>query len=173
MPVTAEIRCGRCDGDFSLFELLDTRSGSCPRCGRRLTDDWAPVLIEEAARVDLAQRQLAKSLRRLRSLPGTFVVLPHSILRNVSEALGWDAPVVDDGGSLDDQRKLLLDLASSWSLPAEEAWPRPSRWQRLQRAVVRSFESASRRHVEAAMAPYQSVATATIPIRPRRLRRVT
>jgi hypothetical protein len=111
-----EARCGRCRGDFALAELLDRRDGSCPRCGRQLTDDWVSVLLDEARRVDIAQKHLSSSLRRLRELPGHLVLLPHPVIRNVADALNWDAPA-DTDDLLDDQRKLLKELAGRWQRP--------------------------------------------------------
>jgi hypothetical protein len=107
-----EARCARCTGDFLLSELLETRNGCCPRCGWRLTEDWAAVLLEEAARADLAQRHLAASLRRLRSLPGNLVVLPGAVVRTVVDALGWEQPPDDE--LVADQRKRLAELARPW-----------------------------------------------------------
>jgi hypothetical protein len=116
MTVTpVQARCTRCRGDFALAELLDRRDGRCPRCGWRLTEDWAAVLLDEAKRVDVAQKHLAASLRRLRELPGNLVVLPHPVVRNVVDALEWEEPADDDRGTLDDQRKLLTELAGRWA----------------------------------------------------------
>jgi RNA polymerase subunit RPABC4/transcription elongation factor Spt4 len=115
MTVTpVEARCTRCRSDFALAELLHRRDGSCPRCGRQLTDDWVSVLLDEARRVDIAQKHLASSLRRLRELPGHLVLLPHPVIRNMADALDWEKPA-DDDGALDDQRKLLTELAAQWT----------------------------------------------------------
>jgi hypothetical protein len=129
-PVQA--RCTRCRGDFALAELLDRRDGCCPRCGRRLTDDWTAVLLDEARRVGIAQQHLATSLRRLRELPGTLALLPHPVVRNVVDALGWEEPR-DDDGVLDDQRKLLTELAARWERD-EHPLQRRRRLRRARRA---------------------------------------
>ncbi|MFV3037904.1 hypothetical protein ACNI5A_32730, partial [Klebsiella pneumoniae] len=70
-------------------ELLEVRDGCCPRCGWRLTEDWTAVLLDEAARADIAQRHLAASLTILRGLPGRIEVLPYPVLHTITEALGW------------------------------------------------------------------------------------
>jgi hypothetical protein len=169
MPVTpVEARCARCHADFALAELLDGRTGCCPGCGWRLTEDWAAVLLEEAARADLAQRHLVASLRNLRGLPGNLLLLPHPVLRNVSEAMGWEAPPTDDGGLLDDQRRRLTDLARGWVRRPAGATPAPPRRRRIRRSLAEAFRSASRRHTEAAMAPYRALGPATVRVRPRR-----
>jgi hypothetical protein len=133
MTVTpVQARCTRCAGDFALGELLVRNDGCCPRCGWRLTDDWAPVLLDEARRVDFLQRHLAISLRRLRDLPGNVALLPHPVLRNVADALGWEGPGPEDGDHLDDQRKLLADLAADWN-PVDR---RTGSWSRRARKVA-------------------------------------
>ena len=115
MTVTpVEARCTRCGGQFLLADLLHDRTGSCPRCGRQLTEDWVSILLDEARRVDVAQQHLAASLRRLRELPSTFHVLPHPVLRNIAESLGWTQPSDADDGLLEDQRKRLAELSEPW-----------------------------------------------------------
>jgi hypothetical protein len=70
VAVTAiKARCRRCRQDFHLFEVLDQRDGTCPRCGWSLSHHWTATLLEEAARADIAQRHLVAALRRLRNLP--------------------------------------------------------------------------------------------------------
>ena len=140
MTVTpVEARCTRCGGDFALAELLVRRDGCCPRCGWRLTDDWASVLLDEARHVDVASKHLAASLRRLRELPGNLVLLPHPVLRNIVDALGWE-DAVDDDGALDDQRKLLTDIAVRWGRAADQAPPRFGR--RRHRAATQAAEAS-------------------------------
>jgi DNA-directed RNA polymerase subunit RPC12/RpoP len=112
-----EARCRRCGADFALAELLDRRDGACPRCGRQLTEDWVSVLLDEARRVDIAQKHLTFSLRRLRELPGHLMLLPHPVIRNVADALDWETSTDADDGALDDQRKLLTELAGRWQHP--------------------------------------------------------
>jgi hypothetical protein len=138
MTVTpVQARCRRCGDDFALAELLERRDGCCPRCGWRLTDDWASVLLDEARRVDIAQKHLASSLRRLRELPGNLVLLPHPVVRNMVDALGWEEPRADDG-ALEDQRKLLTEWADRWTRGTVGRRPGTSwsRW-RASRAPVR------------------------------------
>ena len=66
MAVTpTEARCRRCKADLHLFELLDYRSGTCPRCGWTITPDHASQLLEDAARADIAQRHIVGALRNL------------------------------------------------------------------------------------------------------------
>jgi RNA polymerase subunit RPABC4/transcription elongation factor Spt4 len=82
VPVTSiGARCRRCGKDFRLFEVRDQRSGTCPRCGRTLTADWTAMLLDEAARAEVAQRHLMQALRRLRELPGNLAIRPHTVLR--------------------------------------------------------------------------------------------
>lgn len=142
MTVTlVEARCSRCDGDFAFAELLDRRDGCCPRCGWRLTDDWASVLLDEARRVDIAQKHLAASLRRLRDLPGNLVLLPHPVIRNIAEALDWEEPSEDERGTLDDQRKLLTELARRWTRSDDQ--PHAGRVWRRRRSARRRVELAA------------------------------
>src|SRR6188768_953375 len=87
-PIQA--RCHRCQQIFHLFELLDDRSGRCPRCGWALTPDWAQELIRQAATADVAQRQLVGALRGLRNIPGNVTLLPHTVLGNLFTEVGWE-----------------------------------------------------------------------------------
>jgi hypothetical protein len=136
-PVKA--RCTRCRGDFALAELLDRRDGCCPRCGGRLTDDWTAVLLDEARRVGLAQEHHATALRRHPVQPRTQSHLPHPVVPNLVDALGWEEPADDDLGVLDDQRKLLTELAARWERdehPGRQRTRRP-RWSRRARRGAR------------------------------------
>lgn len=116
-PIQA--RCRRCAGDFDLFEVVDGRSGMCPRCGWRLTEDWAAALLEAAARAEGAQRQLVAALRRLRDLPGNLVLLPSSLVRNVIEEVGWTADLEEHRELLTDERRRLSRIVRPLSEAAE------------------------------------------------------
>lgn len=166
MTVTpVEARCNRCRGDFLLSELLEARDGCCPRCRWRLTDDWAAVLLEEAARVDAAQRSLAGSLRRLRDLPGNMVLLPHPVLRNLTEALGWDRPALGEDVGLDDQRTRLTELAQAWSPRPLNQPRRRSRWRDAWAAFVRRLVSGPPRPPRVRAPRALSPVPATVPVR--------
>lgn len=43
-------RCRRCRGDLYLYELVEAKTGTCPRCGVALSPDWTPELLEQARR---------------------------------------------------------------------------------------------------------------------------
>ena len=111
-----EARCDRCGGDFHLFELLDDRSGTCPRCGRTLTLDWTAKLLEDAGRADIAQRHLIGALRSLRNLPGNVFVRPHVILRNLFEEVGWQKDMASDPEVLREELRELRALLIAWEL---------------------------------------------------------
>jgi hypothetical protein len=111
-----EARCDRCGDDFHLFELLDDRSGTCPRCRRTLTLDWTAKLLEDAERADIAQRQLIGALRSLRNLPGNLSVRPHVILRNLFEEVGWQKDLAGDPEMLREELRELRRLLIAWEL---------------------------------------------------------
>jgi hypothetical protein len=124
-PIQA--RCDRCAQDFHLFELLDRRTGRCPRCGRTLTEDWTSTLLEEAARADIAQRHLVAALRSLHQLPGVFSIQPYSVLRNLFEEAGWDHERMKDPDWVREELPRLRALLAGWE-PPEPAPARP--WYR-------------------------------------------
>jgi hypothetical protein len=117
MAVTPiEARCRRCRQDFHLFELLDYRGGTCPRCGSMLTPDWTAQLLEEAARADIAQRHLVGALRNLRNVPGHVVLRPHVVMRNLFEEIGWEYGMAEDPDMLREELRELRRLLQAWEL---------------------------------------------------------
>jgi hypothetical protein len=111
-PITAQ--CTRCDNDFYLFEVVDQRSGLCPRCGRILAPDWTPQLLEDARKADDAQRRLVNALRNLRVVPGHAVVRPHTVFRNLFEEVGWQRSLPDDPQLLRSELDQLRELVDRW-----------------------------------------------------------
>ncbi len=111
-PIQA--RCRRCRENFHLFEVSDQRRPTCPRCGWMLTQEWTPVLLDEARRADFAQRHLIASLRRLRGLPGSVTPLPHSVLRNLFEEVGWERDLAEDPALLRQELLELRRLLAEW-----------------------------------------------------------
>ena len=89
-------RCRRCGREFHLFELVEARDGRCPRCEYLLTPEYTFLLLDEAGRADRLERELVASLRRLVGLPGNLEVIPHSVLRNIFEEVGWEEEVAGD-----------------------------------------------------------------------------
>jgi hypothetical protein len=117
VAVTAiKARCRRCREDFHLFEVLDHRDGTCPRCGWSLSYDWTATLLEEAARADIAQRHLVDALRRLRGLPGNVLLRPHIVLRNLFEEVGWHKDMAEDTDTLQEELPELRRLLAAWEM---------------------------------------------------------
>lgn len=117
VAVTAiQARCRRCRQDFHLFEVLDQRDGTCPRCGWRLSHHWTATLLEQAARADIAQRHLVDALGRLRNLPGNVLLRPHIVLRNLFEEVGWDKDLAEDSDTLQEELSELRPLLAAWEL---------------------------------------------------------
>jgi hypothetical protein len=113
-PIQA--RCRRCGEDFHLIEVLDDRSGTCPRCGWSLTLDWTAKLLDDAARADIAQGHLVGALRSLSSLPGNVVLRPHTVLRNLFEEVGWEHDLAQNPEMLRDEIRELRRLLAAWEL---------------------------------------------------------
>ena len=114
MAVTPlQARCRSCLGDFFLFEIVDRRSTTCPRCGRILTDS-DHVFIEAAQRADMAQRQLIKELGRIQSAHGVLSTLPNTLLRNVFEELNWERPFRADAALANEELALLDKHRARW-----------------------------------------------------------
>lgn len=134
MAVTPiQARCRRCGENFHLFELLEHRSGTCPRCGWSLTSDWTATLLQDAALADIAQRHLIGALRSLRSVPGNVAVRPHVVMRNLFEEVGWQKDLADDAEMLRDELRQLRQLLTAWELldpVVAAARPHRSRFRR-------------------------------------------
>jgi len=127
MAVTSiEARCRRCGHVFFLDELREAGTGSCHRCGTTLTPESTPLLLEEARRADFAQRHLVDALRRISNLPGDVVLRPHSVLRNVLEAVGWERALRENPELLQEEVRELRGLLAAWERPAPVP-PAPSR----------------------------------------------
>ena len=144
-------RCRRCGRDFHLFELTDLRSGTCPRCGHMLTDDWTAILLRDAARADIAQRHLVHALRRLRNLPGNLAVRPHTVLRNLFEDTGWHKDLAEDPDMLREELRELRHRVATWQLldpTVAAAQPRRNWLQRVIAAIT-----GSRPHLDLASTP--------------------
>jgi hypothetical protein len=130
-PIKA--RCQRCHEDFHLFELLDERSGCCPRCGWTLTQDWTHKLLQDAQRADVALRHLVAALRSLHNLPGNVFVRPHTVLRNLFEEVSWQRDLATDPTLLRSELRELRRLLAEWELldpEVAEAQPHRGRLRR-------------------------------------------
>lgn len=130
-------RCRRCRQDFLLLELLDDRTGRCPRCTWRLSPDWTTKLLADAERADREQRRFVTALRSLRNVPGNAAIRPHTILENLFEAVGWQQDMAEDRDLLRDELHELRRLLMQWELldpvvaaaQPRQSWPaRALRW---------------------------------------------
>jgi hypothetical protein len=125
--------CRHCDRAFDLSELLVDRDGRCPRCDMLLSPDWTSVLLEEAREAELAEQVFIKSLRRLVGLPGNLVLLPHSVLDNLWDEVGWEQKLAQTPALLDDEiREARLGL---------------ERWEHLRPLGQRRAPTARLRHL--------------------------
>jgi len=135
MAVTPiQARCRRCREDFSLFEILDHRSGLCPRCGFNLSPDWTANLLEDAALVDVAQRHFVGALRSLRNHPGNVLLRPHTVLRNLFEEVGWERDLADHPDVLHEELREIRWMLAAWEQldpVAAAAQPHRGRFERV------------------------------------------
>jgi len=122
IPAAAPIqaRCRRCQGDFFLYEVVEDKTGECPRCQWPLSPDWTPLLLEEAKRADAAQRDLVTALRRLVGLPGNMEILPHSVLRNLFEDIGWERALASEPVLIREEIRRLRERVEAWELLAPD-----------------------------------------------------
>lgn len=122
IPAAAPIqaRCRRCQGDFFLYEVVEDQTGECPRCRWPLTPDWVPLLMEEAKRADAAQRHLVIALRRLVGVPGNLEILPHSVLRNLFEEIGWERELASEPALIREEVRRLRERVEAWERLAPE-----------------------------------------------------
>ncbi len=97
--------CRHCEGEFDLTELLADNDGRCPRCETIVSPEWTSVLLEEARQAEVAEELLIKSLRRLVGLPGNLVLLPHTVLDNFWDGIGWEQKLADTPELLHDEAR--------------------------------------------------------------------
>jgi hypothetical protein len=107
--------CRRCGNELLLSEVVDEGTGLCPRCRSLLTPEWVPVLLEEAARVERAHLALVGALHRLVTLPGYLELIPHTVVQNILDEVGWEDVLESEPRLLAEE---LADLQARL-----EAWP--------------------------------------------------
>ena len=61
-----------------------------------LSPEWTSMLLEQSRTADRAMTVLVRALRRLNGLPGNLELLPHSVLRNLFEEVGWEEEFSND-----------------------------------------------------------------------------
>lgn len=128
MAVTPiQAHCRRCREPFHLFELVDDRTGRCPRCGWTLSPDWTSELVRQAHDADIIQRRLVAALRGIRNIPGNVMLRPHTVLRNLFEEVGWERDLAEDPAALRAELGALHRLLDQWDQLAAEPTSPPRR----------------------------------------------
>lgn len=146
LPVASpiEARCRRCGALFDLKELTEARTGRCPQCDRLLSPDWTSELLEKAKVADASLGALVKALRRLNGLPGNLRLLPHSVVRNLFEEIGWEETLAAEPGALEDEIRLVRHELQLWQrlTPADHNRRDVSRLaRRLRRLANRLYQA--------------------------------
>jgi hypothetical protein len=72
-----------------------------------LSPEWTVELLEKAAVADASLGALVKALRRLNGLPGNLRLLPHSVMRNLFEEIGWEETLAAEPTALEDEIRLV------------------------------------------------------------------
>jgi len=144
MPVEPiEARCRACGRELLLIEVVKATGGSCPSCGRLLAPGNTYLLLEEARRAEILQRELVLALRRLVGLPGNLELKGESVFRNAVASVGWEE-------LLEDNRALVHAEAGAIGrdVPAWRDQPKPLRQLRAPAlaARVRALAERLRRH---------------------------
>ena len=114
-----EAKCRHCASEFSLSDLLDTPDGACPHCARLLSPEWTSMLLEQSRTADRAMTVLVRALRRLNGLPGNLELLPHSVLRNLFEEVGWQEEFSNDSALAQEELRFIRLELESWERLAE------------------------------------------------------
>jgi hypothetical protein len=140
-----EARWPQCHGELVLSELVRATSGRCPGCGELLAPGYTFLLLEEARKVGLLQRELVMSLERLATLPGHLQLHPEAVLRATVEAVPWDERLAND--------RDVIRAESAGLRPQVSAWRSHSRREREHRtpelvAAIRRLAQRLRHHRE-------------------------
>lgn len=106
--------CRHCRGELTLLEVVEERTGLCPRCRWLLAPEWVPLLLDHANRAERAQLALVGSLRRLVGLPGNLEVVPTSVFRNLCEEVDWSLVFVDDSALRSSAVDYLQSTSTAW-----------------------------------------------------------
>ena len=114
-----EARCRHCAREFRLSDLLSAADGVCPYCARLLSPEWTSLLLQESRTADEAMMALVRALRRLVGLPGNLELLPHSVLRNLFEEVGWEEEFSNDPAGAQDELRFIRLEVESWERLAE------------------------------------------------------
>jgi hypothetical protein len=114
-----EARCRHCAREFSLSDLLPAADGVCPHCARLLSPEWTSLLLAESQTADEAMMLLVRTLRRLVGLPGNLELLPHSVLRNLFEEVGWEEEFSSDPARAQEELRFIRLEVESWEHLAE------------------------------------------------------
>ena len=114
-----EARCRHCAREFYLSDLLPAADGACPHCARLLSPEWTSLLLEESQTADEAMMVLVRTLRRLVGLPGNLELLPHSVLRNLFEEVGWEEEFSNDPAGAQEELRFIRLEVESWERLAE------------------------------------------------------
>jgi hypothetical protein len=114
-----EARCRHCAREFCLSDLLGALDGACPHCARLLSPEWTSLLLEESRTADKAMMLLVRALRRLNGLPGNLELLPHSVLRNLFEEVGWEEELSNDPAGAQEELRFIRLEVESWERLAE------------------------------------------------------
>jgi hypothetical protein len=144
MPVEPiEARCRACGRELLLIEVVKATGGACPSCGRLLAPGYTHLLLDEARRAEVLQRELVLALRRLVGMPGTLELKPESVFRNAVASVGWDELLADNQALVQAEAEALRPAVRSW-----RDQPKPQR-ERLAPALVariRALAERARRH---------------------------
>ncbi len=62
---------------------------------------------------------LVRALRRLNGLPGNLELLPHSVLRNFFEEVGWEEEFTNDPAQAQEELRFIRLELESWERLAE------------------------------------------------------
>ena len=114
-----EARCRHCAREFCLSDLLDRQDGACPHCANLLSPEWTSMLFEQSRTADRAMTVLVRALRRLNGLPGNLELLPHSVLRNLFEEVGWEEEFSNDSALAQEELRFIRLELESWERLAE------------------------------------------------------
>jgi hypothetical protein len=148
MAVTPlQARCRRCHADFFLFEIVDRRSTTCPRCGRSLSDSDF-VFLEAAQNAEAALRMLVRSLVRIHGSHGVLGMLPGSLFRNLFEGINWERSFREDRAFASEALEDLDRYRARWQAdgerPDESAADDNNRRRSVRRSCTRRKRDAGK-----------------------------
>jgi len=109
-----KVSCRACERVLLLTEIPKLGTGACPTCGAMLAPGYTHLLLQEARRAEVLQRDLAACLRRLSELPGNLVLDRDAVYAALAAELPVEEQLAADRALIDAESRTLRRAVRQW-----------------------------------------------------------